>query len=1301
MLLASTVTDIEGNAIAGVAVKFRIIQGGGTIGSIETIQFTNANGVATAQYHPSNQAEAGQVEVTVPDFPQIPGFIYTIHTVHHVIPGIVKVSGDGQTGTVHRCLAEPLKVKVVDRNHGNAPLLGGEVRFEVTAGNGLIVDDSPLSTRADVGGFAGINFIATTEGTTQIKASLWSNLDESVSFSAIGTLPTITAIKGTVQFPAVVQRMDTGEILIQGFLTSSGLQQSFGVKVVDSQGIPLKEVEVQFEKVSGPAGVLLPEKVITDSTGQALSGLVMDEPGEYNVSAFLPEFPEVPKIQNVFKGNCKNLEDIGDIREGSTFLKKAEEEIDSTRPHIALIKKGNGQIGANEKQLFTPFTVEARNRFGEVPKSQTAAGAIVKSLLNAYLQQAGIFPPITITNVVISGNYKCEFRLFEGDAGLMPVSSTTFSATQQASTTVTQQEPIISNNENQVTKNAILSLQDVNHDSKEAQANKDSKKTTQFQAQTVQAAGASLILVQLPGNSGEVSAGLTFGNNPINPVRVRAGFTGFTNVTIVYTSNNPDAVSIITQVQDSIIHGYFTFSAYFYVGPPEVRFVHQNEMGQFEEPEYLLPWTVLDPDGVLQGETNEPKHYWIEAKLPLNEPITTTCGVEIMDDCRKQITDIPGAIGSLGASGVFMNRISQTERYALYRTSPTTPFIFITQTLNLDEQPPTLPAGPVYVQSNGLITPFALADEKKKGEPKPDVRIVGNAVQGKGKKKFIYATLTSLNALSEIEIAREKAKTFYAEISGFKKESGIVLVIVPVKLLYKRGTSHSSIIIPSDIGFVYKQKRLVGFNYDICTIDGNEPTPRGYRIKDWSIDNNNNLKRGLLAISGVLQGDKIAIVATVETKQYFDVVVMIKGLTWNDLQRLGGNLTFIPNLQVLPDVIKQNIINTIKFALQPPKLTPNGDDITDVNQTDQQKQRIAIRKKIEGNKLFYTNFADKQFTEIGKTIATFKIPSAMAIEEFISKDDMHHLHWAFNTPDSALAEKIDMIDLDLKANAQRIAQANNYVSADLYNQRNAEPDEKFRKVMFIHYNQILNEFENRNNVLIDGFIKRQSNLGKPENISKVLPFAIYHTYERRGKTVGDTYVSPTAVAEGKNIYRADPVRNIITNLFSGSYSEIQKPFFSTNSFETNIPHLFIPPNAHVTGSERDWHSLPRSEPKFLFNIALSYQVDLNNGILTPALRQEFQNQNHSLMNEAYIIFQQENQWLIYSGGTALFLIRREEEKLKIYRANIYSLGKDVLFFVNRKGQVVICPDVSETDDATRTSLVEILQVADAVDEVEW
>jgi hypothetical protein len=423
---------------------------------------------------------------------------------------------------------------------------------------------------------------------------------------------------------------------------------------------------------------------------------------------------------------------------------------------------------------------------------------------------------------------------------------------------------------------------------------------------------------------------------------------------------------------------------------------------------------------------------------------------------------------------------------------------------------------------------------------------------------------------------------------------------------------------------------------------------------------------------------------------YSEKVAVVKGFTWNDwrrLKRANQSLTFAPGLSSLPDSIKDNILQTIEFALKP--LDANRD-----------QQRIALRGQIQSDTTFPA--------PIRQVLASFQIPSAMAVGR-LQHEDMYHLHWAlsrylfrwehvpgedtqrlkdvlknytilgqnlglswvqdatvtkntdnsnivFTTPDHSLSlnlaaqgrpeqaiyeialTKDGQItgvlffgsakdgDIYIYQDDKLVSRVQNFytevqddalarestIGQNPYEMVNGEAKEEYRVVIYQHYTTILSKFQ-----------QRQSLLGDPQLIRNSLPFAVYHTYEDHSYAPDDPtriwpdyYVSPMQVTADIKFYRGDPIRSIKTLVAN------------------NQPSLFIASDArNPDGGRTGW-------------------VDL---------------------------------------------------------ANTLDIGFQIMFFINRHDQIVIYPEYITTENVATnpkllkcvTSFLNTLQVADAVDGNSW
>ena len=551
------VTDARGKGVPQIAVFFQIVEGTGTIGSTSTTKITDSQGIATATYHPDNQAGDAVIRMTLPDYPQIEAQQYTVTKQYYIKPVIEVVSGNNQRGTIGRCLAQPLKVKITDSNHSNAPLQGMEVEFEVTSGFAVFSKAQDVGAVSDASGIAGIALILgrTPDQPVQIKASIVLRHTQEVLFTAVGKNPIFQIIQGDWQYsygPYLARWKGTSlDVLLEGWVSGGGLYESFGVVVADYQGNPIPDVEVKFERapiVPGatlPPGIILPERVVTNSFGVAFSGLVMDVAGEQKVIASLPAFQSIAPLE--FQAQCNNLADLVSPYNPDDM----NEIVERALPLVSIVKTGNGQIGSNGKKLSVNLTVEMRNRFGEVPITPAQASALLKG----WYDRHWIGKEIVVTGVEVIVGTNAYFEVMEGNASLQKP-STLPAVTKAATQEKRENENVLEIKSNMVIKSP-----------KEKAPVK--QKTTQVKATT------SNVIYYPIGNQGEYSAELVFGENQINPVTVHAGTPGSLTVRLTYIDNNPSGGMTISDVPRPD-YEYSVMPTYFFIGPPEVRLVDSD-----------------------------------------------------------------------------------------------------------------------------------------------------------------------------------------------------------------------------------------------------------------------------------------------------------------------------------------------------------------------------------------------------------------------------------------------------------------------------------------------------------------------------------------------------------------------------------------------------------------------------------------------------------------------------------------------------------------------------------------------------
>ena len=128
------VVDANDDPVENVRVRFRVTQGSGRL-SPRTPR-TDEDGFAATRFTPTSAGRI-RIEATVADVDDVVRF-----TVEGGDPAdaLVKVSGDNQSGTPGRALANPFVVEVQDED--GDPLEGHRVSFEVTAGGGSLSETS-------------------------------------------------------------------------------------------------------------------------------------------------------------------------------------------------------------------------------------------------------------------------------------------------------------------------------------------------------------------------------------------------------------------------------------------------------------------------------------------------------------------------------------------------------------------------------------------------------------------------------------------------------------------------------------------------------------------------------------------------------------------------------------------------------------------------------------------------------------------------------------------------------------------------------------------------------------------------------------------------------------------------------------------------------------------------------------------------------------------------------------------------------------------------------------------------------
>jgi len=184
------VTDLGGNGLSGVGVKWAVTQGTATLSSVvtSTLSAVGALGDASAVVTPT----AGPVQVTasLTSTPTVTA-VFTIN-VTTIATGLTVVSGSGQQAPENTPFASPLIVAVSDNT---TPVANATVNFAVTSGSATL---SSATATTNAQGQAQVTATAgATAGPVVITASITSNTatySQTFSLSVIPPGPVVTGI---------------------------------------------------------------------------------------------------------------------------------------------------------------------------------------------------------------------------------------------------------------------------------------------------------------------------------------------------------------------------------------------------------------------------------------------------------------------------------------------------------------------------------------------------------------------------------------------------------------------------------------------------------------------------------------------------------------------------------------------------------------------------------------------------------------------------------------------------------------------------------------------------------------------------------------------------------------------------------------------------------------------------------------------------------------------------------------------------------------------------------------------------
>ncbi|MDB4905524.1 MAG: Ig domain protein group 1 domain protein [Gemmatimonadetes bacterium] len=230
--------------VAGVAVGFNVVTGGGSIAPVTMI--TGANGRAQATFTLGKQSGAQSAQVSSGVFAPI---TVTATATAGTASKLSIVSGNNQQDTLSKALPLPFMVKVTDANDNAV----GGVSVSWSKQGGAAGSLSASASNSDASGLASVNYtLGSTARVDTIQATLGG---QSVSFLARAlsrSAAKITVVAGASQSGPVGTPFPT----------------AFRVKVTDDVNNAVPNSTVTWRVASG-AGTLASATSVTDANGEA------------------------------------------------------------------------------------------------------------------------------------------------------------------------------------------------------------------------------------------------------------------------------------------------------------------------------------------------------------------------------------------------------------------------------------------------------------------------------------------------------------------------------------------------------------------------------------------------------------------------------------------------------------------------------------------------------------------------------------------------------------------------------------------------------------------------------------------------------------------------------------------------------------------------------------------------------------------------------------------------------------------------------------------------------------------------
>ncbi|HSN00843.1 MAG TPA: autotransporter domain-containing protein [Rudaea sp.] len=304
--LVVSVTDPNGNPLAGQTVAWSVSTGQATLSANASVSDTNGNASITFAY--GSAAGAATIQAAL-------GSVHVSFSVTAYAPALNAISGSSQTGTVGTTL-QPFVVQIGPaasgsshvQSSGPSGLSGISVTWTVLQGGGSL---ATTQTFTDANGRTSNTLtLGSSPGTNIVQATVAGA--GSITFTAIA-IPAINAGSSTF---AIVS--GNNQALVPGQPS-----QPLVVKVTAADGTPISGVGIAWSASSANAK-LASASTTTGADGTAQNTLTVVLPGSYTVTAQITGASSIPALTFDFNNGVANLPGLSPTQTGvATTIDKA------------------------------------------------------------------------------------------------------------------------------------------------------------------------------------------------------------------------------------------------------------------------------------------------------------------------------------------------------------------------------------------------------------------------------------------------------------------------------------------------------------------------------------------------------------------------------------------------------------------------------------------------------------------------------------------------------------------------------------------------------------------------------------------------------------------------------------------------------------------------------------------------------------------------------------------------------------------------------------------------------------------